>query len=130
MPLIKQYRYFRSDLRENPNVIYVFGDNEVQKGLGGQAAEARGEPNAFGIPTKKQPRTTPESYWSEEDHERQIGIVNEHFGRLEMLLEQGRIVVWPTDGIGTGLSELPERAPGTQKVIDEWISRLFQKYGA
>jgi len=43
----------RQMLRAEPGTLWVFGDNLQRKGLGGQAKEMRGEPNAIGIPTKK-----------------------------------------------------------------------------
>jgi len=55
MIIIKQHKIYRKDLKNNPDVLYLFGDNLVQKGFGGQAKEMRGEPNAEGIPTKKLP---------------------------------------------------------------------------
>ena len=45
----------REYVRANPDKIFLFGDNLEQRGLGGQAAAMRGEPNAVGIPTKKRP---------------------------------------------------------------------------
>ena len=55
MPVIYQKRICRDDLRRNPNAVYIFGDNEARTGLGGQAREMRGEPNAMGIATKRSP---------------------------------------------------------------------------
>lgn len=55
-------------LRENPNVVFVFGDNLIHKGKGG-AAKLRDEPNAYGFITKKYPNNqdssffTPGDYW-------------------------------------------------------------------
>ena len=53
-----QERITRADLRANPDTLYVFGDNMRRRGMGGQAAEMRGEPNAVGIPTKWRPSRT------------------------------------------------------------------------
>lgn len=55
-------------LRENPNVVFVFGDNLLHKGKGG-AAKLRDEPNAYGFVTKRAPNNlnssffTPGDYW-------------------------------------------------------------------
>ncbi|MEC7290450.1 MAG: hypothetical protein VXW22_10215, partial [Pseudomonadota bacterium] len=51
MIILRQHRIYRQDLRANPGTIYVFGDNTERVGLGGQAKEMRGEPNARGIAT-------------------------------------------------------------------------------
>lgn len=130
MPFIKQHRIYRQDLRNNPSVIYVFGDNEERVGTGGQAAEMRGEPNAFGIPTKKTPGHNPEDYWSEEDISRQLEILEQHFQWLLNLLHQGRTVVWPSDGIGTGLSNWHQNFPSGIAYIENIISAVEDWYPA
>ena len=45
----------REIVQANPDKIFLFGDNLLRVGLGGQAGATRGEPNAVGIPTKKTP---------------------------------------------------------------------------
>ncbi len=47
----------REYLQENPNHIFVFGDNLLRVGFGG-AAKLRDMPNTYGFITKKAP-----SYW-------------------------------------------------------------------
>ena len=49
-------------LRENPDVIFVFGDNTIRKGKGG-AALLRDEPNTYGFITKKYPNNKDESFY-------------------------------------------------------------------
>lgn len=51
MPLLFQNTIRRAHLRANPKNLYLFGDNEQRRGLGGLARECRGEPNAVGIAT-------------------------------------------------------------------------------
>ena len=53
-------------LRENPNWLFVFGDNALRYGKGGQAV-IRDEPNAFGIVTKLKPSNTNDSYMTDKD---------------------------------------------------------------
>ena len=58
----------REFLRDNPNIIFVFGDNEGRVGYGGAAA-LRDEPNTYGFVTKKdlgeaEPNFTPDEYIS------------------------------------------------------------------
>lgn len=52
MIVLHQKFIFREDLQANPDVYYLFGDNVERRGLGGQAKEMRGEPNAIGVATK------------------------------------------------------------------------------
>jgi hypothetical protein len=49
-------------LRDNPNVVFVFGDNLVRRGRGG-AAKLRNEPNTYGFVTKKYPNNEDESFF-------------------------------------------------------------------
>jgi hypothetical protein len=119
MPLLFQKHVHREDLKANPSVFYVFGDNEARKGYGGQAFEMRGEPNSIGIPTKK----TPFTFWSDRDLEDNCRTLDEHFRKLHVILQGGATVVFPLMGIGTGLSNMKEECPITwlhlQKCVDE-----------
>lgn len=108
MPLIYQHRYYRADLRNNPNVFYLFGDNEQREGYGGQAGEARDEKNAIGIRTCN--LATP---WSEADSARQIKMIDEDLARVFELVLKGENVVVPNDGMGTGIATLAELSPTT-----------------
>lgn len=113
MPLIYQHRIYRADLRANPDVLYVFGDNELRVGHGGQAGEMRGEPNAVGIATLR----APGAYWTERDAARQCAVLDTDFVPVVKALAAGRIVVWPLDGIGTGLADLERQSPITFRYL-------------
>jgi hypothetical protein len=106
-------RYLRADLRAHPSWLYLFGDNQEHRGSGGQAAEARGEPNAVGVPTKRAPGRSPGDYWSDADLERNIAAIEEALNRVEAAIRAGRTIVAPAAGLGTGLAMLPARAPQT-----------------
>lgn len=102
-------------LRKHPNDLFVFGDNYQRKGLGGQAAEMRGEPNAVGVITKWLPQRTPTSYFSDRDFKIIIPVLVTDIQTLFDHAANGGQIVWPLDGIGTGLAQLPIRAP---KIFD------------
>jgi hypothetical protein len=55
-------------LRENPNVVFVFGDNLVRRGKGG-AAKLRDEPNTYGFVTKKYPNNEDGSFFRPLEYE-------------------------------------------------------------
>lgn len=118
--ILYQSRIYRKDLRCNPTVIYLFGDNEVRSGFGGQAKEMRGEPNAIGIRTKRLPTQNEDAYWSDDRFSIQTKMIDEDFDSIP----DNVIVVIPLDGIGTGLSELPKRAPDTWSRINYRIKQL------
>ena len=110
-------RITRDQLRAAPDALFVFGDNFSRRGLGGQAAEMRDEPNAVGIPTKRYPSN--EDYAFLQDHHYVDWIEESAPDWMRLFLHEGPIV-WPADGIGTGLADLPRRAP----VIFRAIKRL------
>lgn len=122
MIIIKQHRIYRQDLKNNPTVLYIFGDNLERKGMGGQAAEMRGEPNAFGIATKRSiSHSYPDDYFFDTQDDVRDIIINE-FTRLHKILELRntyKAICIPSDGIGTGLSRLPETAPNLLEFIND-----------
>jgi hypothetical protein len=124
MPLLYMKRYTRAFIREHPDWLFVFGDNFARKGYGGQAAEARDEPNAIGVPTKRYPTTEDAAFLGNEDFE--IWEQKSRLDRqqIEIALREGKIVVWPLDGIGSGRAKLAEKAPDIAKAIEEWLNRL------
>lgn len=109
MSLIRQAWITRRDLQSNPTVLYAFGDNEERWGLGGQAKEMRGEPNAIGIATLK----APGRYWSETDAVRQCAVIDADLAPLFDAMRAGGLVVFPLDGVGTGLAALEHHSPTT-----------------
>lgn len=128
MPLIFQKRIYREDLQANPHITYVFGDNEQRTGMGGQAGEMRGEPNAFGIPTKKAPNNHHSSFWSDVNYNEKTVFLRLRFFELEKKLYNKEVVVFPLDGIGTGLSDLPNKAPRIYAYVMEEIEALKRDY--
>lgn len=120
MPLIKQHRIYRIDLQNNPDILYIFDDNAKRVGMGGQAGECRHEHNAVGIATKWEPTMAPGAFFSDDRIEEQRTLVLADLRPIFARLGAGGIVVWPSDGIGTGLSEVPQRAPK----MFEWLESV------
>lgn len=113
MPVVRQYRIFRKDLKANPDVLYLFGDNARRVGLGGQAMEMRGEPNAVGVRTKWAPGMRTEDFFSDSpiEHNAIKRLIEKDLERVQQHLQTGGVVVIPYDGLGTGLAQLDVRAP-------------------
>lgn len=122
-------RYTREYIRENPDKLFIFGDNYARRGLGGQAKEARGEPNAIGICTKKAPTYEPQDFLTDEEYVQNITNIFEDFQPVLATLQRGAIIVWPEDGIGTGIARLAENAPRTLQFINTIIEGLKEVYG-
>lgn len=111
--VIKLARITRVFARQHLDHIFVFGDNMKGVGFGGLAAELRGEPHAVGIPTKWSPGRAREDYFSNHDWQStRVGrAIMEPLARLDNYRAAGTVIVLPEGGIGTGLAELPQRAP-------------------
>lgn len=116
--IIEVARYRRSEIQANPDHLYVFGDNVSTLGRGGQARECRGEPNAVGIPTKWHPSMDDAAFFDDSALEKVKPRIQAEFRRLADHLEAGGTVVWPRDGVGTGLADLPRRAPAVAAYIE------------
>lgn len=129
MPIIYQKLIKRGDLQKNPKAYYVFGDNNCRVGKGGQAGEMRGEPNAIGIRTKKNPSYDIDAYYIDSEYNENVKNISEDFLKVVAALDQGSLVVYPTDGVGTGLSNLKESAPKTLAFIEDVVLKLFEDYG-
>lgn len=129
MPIaIKKY-ITREYMRSHPNYYFVFGDNYERKGFGGQAKEMRGEPNAIGVRTKLKAAHTPDAFMTDETLNQNIRDIKEDYETIYRLLEFDYTVVYPEDGIGTGLARLKENAPKTLDVIDVLFFEAARKYG-
>lgn len=111
-------------LQGNPDKFYVFGDNVLEIGNGGQAAEMRGEPNAIGVPTKWQPAMRYESFFNDADFKRIKVLIDKKLDLIETLLFLGKTVVIPADGIGTGLAMLEKKAPQVWDYLQERMEKL------
>ena len=109
--------------QKNPDAIFVFGDNMVGHGKGGQAI-IRDEPNAFGIPTK----VAPDNHWSSfmKDRIEEIDAVRVAILKLMELRDQGKTIIFPADGLGTGLAKMGEKSP----VLYKWMNEvLYTQFG-
>lgn len=115
--------YTRRFITDNPYDIFVFGDNMERRGMGGQAKECRGLVNTVGIPTKWRPGSDPADFFKDSDFNFVSSVILGDFVKLTIYRQQGFNVWWPSAGVGTGLSRLPEKAPK----IYEYIQFQYQE---
>jgi len=116
-------RFSVADVQSKPDTLFAFGDNMEREGKGGQAA-IRDEKNAVGIPTKWRPSRDEDAYFTDADFSRVRKEIDAAVARLEGHLRVGGAVVLPKDGIGTGLADLPNRAPKIYKYVTKKLSAL------
>lgn len=107
--------------RRYPDKIFVFGDNLKAFGKGGQAV-IRDEPNAFGIPTKRYPSWDDWAFFSDQPEE--IEAVKESLRKLYKIA-QGKVIVFPEDGIGTGRAMMKEKSPVAYQVMCDILQEHF-----
>ena len=101
----------RGEIRANPDQFYVFGDNVQRVGFGGQAAEARGEPNALGVATLY----APGRFYDAEPAV--LLVILADLASIAKQLHRGCIVNVPRAGLGTGLGRLIEHRPDIHNLI-------------
>lgn len=119
MPVEYRKHITRQMLRDEPNALFVFGDNLERRGFGGQAKEMRGEPNAVGIPTKKRPSMNEDSFFTSSDEDWELWLSSSSVERVKLSnhVQHGGKVVWPLHGIGTGLAKLRDKSPRIETSI-------------
>jgi len=111
--------------KENKGMIFVFGDNLESYGKGGQAV-IRDCDNAFGIPTKRKPSMNEDAFFSDQDDEEKIVLKKLRELYKEML--KGKIIVFPKNGLGTGLAKMNEKSPKIFMMMNDIIEKHFLKH--
>ena len=114
----------REDLKKNPGTLYVFGDNDQRSGLGGQAKEMRGEPNAMGISTKKAPNMDDSAFKSDSQFEENARIITADIDNIIAAWNTGKYNKLLVPPIGVGLAKLSEKAPRTFEYLNAELTRL------
>ncbi len=126
MTVLRWPNVTRARVRHDRSVVFVYGDNMEGRGLGGQAREMRGEPNTIGVPTKWRPGRKARDYFTDADlRDRDVWhAIHGAFERVRAALRDGKTVVIPADGLGSGRAELPTRAPKLYAMIEAAIASL------
>lgn len=128
MPIRRMRWITRQEVRDNPDKLFLFGDNLRRTGYGGQAREMRGEPNAVGIPTKREPSMVESAFFTDQDLPAIQRIYARLFELVEIKLKEGGCVIIPYDGLGSGRAQLAERAPKIHALLEDTINGLTETY--
>lgn len=112
-----------SDIKSHPKKIFVFGDNNLRYGKGGQAI-IRDLPNTIGLRTKKAPNNQLSSFYSDSDLEENKKNIIEDILTIRDLQLKGNVIVF-SNGYGTGLSKLKEHAPKTFEYLCDCLKSFF-----
>ena len=113
------------DVNNNPNKLFIFGDNDIQKGKGGQAI-IRELKNTIGVPTKKEPNHKSSSYYTDDELETNKRKIDEAIQNIIIIIQENEYdtIVFPKDGLGTGRAKLHIKAPKTFKYLINKIDEL------
>lgn len=111
---------------KNPEWLFVYGDNDSHIGCASQAV-IRNAKNAVGIPTKKYPSLRNISFYNDDEYDHNIRQIDKAIQHIIDISSNYKYVVFPEDGIGTGLSQLKSRAPKTYDYLELAIQRLKRK---
>lgn len=112
------------DVIDNPDKIFIFGDNNLRYGKGGQAI-IRDLKNTYGIRTKKAPNNNNTSFYTDEDYEDNILRIRQDIRTIKRMEDSGSIIVFSSGGYGTGLAKLSEKAPKTFEYLNELLMGNF-----
>ncbi len=107
---IQEKWFSLEECAENPSTLYVFGDNMIRRGTGGQAS-IRAADNSIGLATKRLPTMYDDAFFA--DREDEFQVVEEDIINIirEANKEKYDTLVLPADGLGTGLSQMPTKSP-------------------
>ena len=125
MNIIIQEEWFSVEqCRHNPNRLYVFGDNLIRIGKGGQAC-IRDEINSYGIATKRTPSMDNQAFFGDRADEAHT-LLNDIHGLLQRFYDgEYETIVLPKDGLGTGLAKMQEKSPELFVWLHETLSLLL-----
>jgi len=113
------------DVRKYRDYIFVYGDNDLHCGKGGQAI-IRDESNTCGIPTKKAPNDNEESFYTDKELKQNKEKIDQSLQKLRSLISSKKYngLVFSKDGLGTGLAKLDTVAPKTFLYMIDQIEQL------
>lgn len=113
------------DVRNNRDSLFIFGDNDIHLGNKGQAV-IRGEINTAGIPTKKTPQSNSYAFYSDDDYDTNCANITKAITDIKkkLAIKKYKFLVLPSNGLGTGLAKLPEKAPKTYEFLGKSIRDL------
>lgn len=119
-------KYSIEQCRINFDTLFIFGDNEMREGMGGQAI-IREQKNAIGIVTKKRPSMRDVDFFTDLEYEKNCKLIDEDIIKVRKYAEEigAKALGFSFYGIGTGLSSMQTNCPKTfcyltMRLLDEF----------
>ena len=100
--VVRQTWITREDVRANPEIIYVYGDNAAREGQRGLARQMRHEPNSHPISISWGPFEP----FSLLTFERAASLIDKDL--VALIDRQPRMIVWPIAGLVPDFQTMPE----------------------
>lgn len=114
----------REDVQNQPDKVFLFGDNTYDRLITKHIprmtqAVIRGLPNAIGIDTKK-------DRWNGFLSDNDFNSFKKHVDeQIQKSINSGKIIVIPSDGIGTGKAMLKEKSPKCFEYLTQKLNELY-----
>jgi hypothetical protein len=113
-------------LDENPNAVFIFGDNLRRVGYGGAAA-LRDHPQTYGFITKKNPDNMDESFYRPESYRFDFNV---YVLELRLFIEKNNNKTFYVSQLGGGLGnryKIWEKVikPGLEKNLSHYDNVVF-----
>ena len=119
--IIYQKRVYPFDLSSNPEVYYLFSDNDSRSG----DYIYRGYDNFVGIRTKKDEYFYDSSFWSDVTYETNVEKVNNDVSNIRSIIRDGYILVYSEQLFIHNDYEYRKHSPKTAKYIVDSVSKLL-----
>ena len=122
MPVIIQKEVSTEDLVNNPEVLYLYPENEAEMGGSPFSREIRGEDNAVGVRVKRAPNVRRSSFYTIDELPEACNNIDEDLEPvIDHLKREGVVVI--KDASFDVLS-LDKFSPDIQEYIDEQFAYL------
>ena len=121
MAKYKNFIVTKQFLDENPNAVFVFGDNLRRVGYGGAAA-LRDHPQTYGFITKKNPDNMDESFFRPESYRIDFTVQSIE---LQLVIEKNPDKIYYISQLGGGLAN---RYKIWEQVLKPGLEKDFSHY--
>lgn len=120
--------YSIEDCENNLDKLFIFGDNTLRLGMAGQA-QIRKCQNSCGLATKLNPGMDDGDFMSDNFYDAHCMVIEKDIIKIVRRFENKangyNKIVFPYDGLGTGLSKLPEKAPRVYNFLCTKLREVF-----
>ena len=121
MAIYNDFIVTKEFLNQNPNAVFIFGDNRRRLGYGG-AASLRDHPQTYGFITKKNPDDLDESFFHPESYHIDFTVQSIE---LQLIIEKNLDKIYYISQLGGGLAN---RYKIWEKVCKPRLEKYFSVY--